>query len=257
VVDVGETNKAGMVARKKTAIERFFSLNWHRKRLGGAKHLASHPQFAEMKANLVEGSAGTQTWGSSKSLDAHLANLRLEFAGQPELLWYHAKLIVLLRREIQTEETFARFLDLWVREGDYLCAKLNLRWLVSATDTFADYALDSETRTLATLVGVLVNTVKIYETERTLADDEPASISVSRIAEVQHNLIPLFSGLSCFTVGTDDTLRNMRWRLDRLMAQEPVGRILKTVFDRLQLEDTAYSRLRALHRRERTGWWSE
>ena len=68
--------------------------------------------------------------------------------------------------------------------------------------------------------------------------------------------MPLFSGLSCFTVGTDDTLRNMRWRLDPLMEKGPVGLILKTVFDRLQVEDTAYARLRALHHRERTGWWT-
>jgi hypothetical protein len=128
---------------------------------------------------------------------------------------------------------------------------------VSATDSFADHARDGETRTLATLVSLLVNTIKIYETERVLAEGAPASLSPAKIAQVQDELVPLFSGLSCFTVGTDDTLRNMRWRLDPLMEKGPVGLILKTVFDRLQVEDTAYARLRALHHRERTGWWSE
>jgi hypothetical protein len=48
----------------------------------------------------------------------------------------------------------------------------------------------------------------------------------------------------------------MRWRLDPLMKERPVGQILKTVFDRLQIEDTAYARLKARHHRDRTGWWS-
>lgn len=244
------------MARKKTVFERFFSLNWHRKRFGAAKHLRVDPHLSAMKIKVIEGDANVQTWGSSKSLDEHLASLRREFAGQPEILWYHAKLIVLIRREYQTKATFAKFSELWAQECDFLCANLNVRWLVSAADTFADHASDGETRALAALVAVLVNTVKIYETERTLASSEQPHISPARIDEVQRNFMPLFSGLSCFTVGTDDTLRNMRWRLDPLMAKEPVGRILRTVFDRLQIEDTAYARLKRLHKRERTGWWS-
>ncbi|RKE84212.1 hypothetical protein [Rhizobium sp. AG855] len=244
------------MARKKTAFEQFFSLNWHRKRLGGAKHVKSSGDFAAMKVTLVDGDAPKQTRGSAKSLDEHLENLRKEFAGQPELLWHHAKLIVLLRRGVDTETVFAQFSELWDAEGLYLCEALNLRWLVSATDTFADHASDSETRVLATLVSLLVNTVKIYETERILADGEPLPLSPAKVARVQNELIPLFSGLSCFTIGTDDTLRNTRWRLDPLMEKGAVGLILKTVFDRLQVEDTAFARLRAVHHRERTGWWS-
>ncbi|NBB50681.1 hypothetical protein GVN24_20595 [Rhizobium sp. CRIBSB] len=245
------------MARKKTAFERFFSLNWHRKRLGGAKHIQSVADFAAMKMALIDGDAPMQTRGSAKSLDAHLENLRREFAGQPELLWHHAKLIVLLRRGVETEKVLAQFEDLWEQEGAFLAGALNLRWLVSATDTFADHSRDAETRTLATLVSLLVNTIKIYETERVLADGAPLPLSPVKIERVQDELVPLFSGLSCFTVGTDDTLRNMRWRLDPLMEKGPVGLILKTVFDRLQVEDTAYARLKAQHHRERTGWWSE
>ncbi len=244
------------MARKKSAIEHFFSLNWHRKRLGGAKHVKSSGDFAAMKSTLVNGDGPRQTRGSAKSLDEHLDNLRAEFAGHPELLWHHAKLIVLLRRGVDTDRVFAQFSELWTEEGAYLCDALNLRWLVSATDTFADHASDGETRALATLVSLLVNTVKIYESERVLADGQPVPLSPVKVAQVQDELVPLFSGLSCFTIGTDDTLRNMRWRLDPLMEKGAVGLILKTVFDRLQVEDTAFARLRALHHRERTGWWS-
>lgn len=244
------------MARKKTKIERFFSLNWHRKRWGGGKHTTPVQEYEALKSRVIDGAAAKQTRGSAKSLDQHLDNLRGEFVGQSELVWHHAKLIVLLRRGVSTSEVFTEFERLWDAEADYLCRNLNLRWLVSATDTFSDHSSDPAVKAQATLVSILVNTIKIYETERVLAKDPPSDLDEEKIAEVKLRLIPLFSGLSCFTIGTDDTLRNMRWRLDPLMEERPVGLILKTVFDRLQIEDTAYARLKARHHRDRTGWWS-
>jgi hypothetical protein len=69
------------------------------------------------------------------------------------------------------------------------------------------------------------------------------------------NLVPIFGGLSCFTVGTDDTLRNMVWRLKEVSKHSITGRILLEVFSRLQLENSAYARLRARHHRRNTEWW--
>ncbi|MVA56070.1 hypothetical protein [Agrobacterium vitis] len=244
------------VPRKKSRIERFFSLNQHRKRWGATRHAVADLDYQALKQQMVEGDTALQTRGSEKSLDLHLENLRREFAGQPELLWHHARLIVLLRREFQVEQTFAQLQALWEAEADFLCENLNLRWLVSAADSFVDYHPDAGERARAMLVSLLVNTVKIYETERVLAT-APAPADAQKLERLQSELIPLFSGLSCFTIGTDDTLRNMRWRLDGLMAQGPVGLMLKTVFDRLQVEDTAFARLKAQHHRGRTGWWSE
>ncbi|MCE6073882.1 hypothetical protein FS764_07610 [Agrobacterium vitis] len=242
--------------RKKSRIERFFSLNQHRKRWGAARHAVADLDYQGLKQQMVEGDTALQTRGSEKSLDLHLENLRREFAGQPELLWHHARLIVLLRREFQVEQTFAQLQALWEAEAAFLCENLNLRWLVSAADSFVDHHPDAGERARAMLVSLLVNTVKIYETERVLATG-PAPADAQKLERLQSELIPLFSGLSCFTIGTDDTLRNMRWRLDGLMAKGPVGLMLKTVFDRLQVEDTAFARLKAQHHRGRTGWWSE
>ncbi|MBB4006279.1 hypothetical protein [Allorhizobium taibaishanense] len=242
--------------RKKSRIERFFSLNQHRKRWGAARHAVSDLDYRALKQTLVAGDSAQQTRGSEKSLDLHLDNLRREFAGQPELLWHHARLIVLLRREFQVEQTFQQLQALWEAEAEFLCANLNLRWLVSAADSFIDHHPEAEVRARAMLVSLLVNTVKIYETERMLSV-APAPTDPQKLERLQTELIPLFSGLSCFTIGTDDTLRNMRWRLDTMMTDDPVGLMLKTVFDRLQVEDTAFARLKAQHHRGRTGWWSE
>lgn len=241
--------------RKKTSLERLLSFNQHRKRWGAGKHAVDNADMAALKMTLVEEAEAHQTRGSEKSLDLHLAHLRKEFAGQPEIVFYHAKLIVLLRREFRVEETYRQFKDLWDREAEFLCAHLNIRWLISACDTFADHDADPATRNAALMVSVLVNTVKMYETERMITNAAGNAVDNAQIEHLQTDLVPLFEGMSCFTVGTDDTLRNMRWRLDKTFSEGAVGRIFKTVFDRLQLNDTAFARFRALHRRDRTGWW--
>lgn len=241
--------------RKKTQFERFFSFNRYRRRFGAGKFTNEVVDFKELKDKQIEGEAGGQTWGSEKSLDRHLFNLRQEFAGQSELIFYHAKLIVLIRRDVDVKRVFETFSQLWLSEADFLCAHLNLRWLVAASDTFADHHPDASLRATAMIASVMVNTVKIYETERKLAGVAPAPVSEENVTRVRQGLVPLFSGLSCFTVGTDDTLRNMRWRLDAHMDNGAVGRILREAYNRLQIEETAFSRLRMSHHRDKTAWW--
>lgn len=243
------------MARRKTVVEKFFSLNWHRKRWGAGRLALISSDYAAMKeARLPEGEV-KQTRGSDKSLERHLENLKLEFAGQPEIVFHHARLIVLLRRDVQTAAMFAEFQKLWREEAVYLCDHLNIRWLISACDTFVDRESDPAHRNLALAACLLVNTVKIYESERFITASADNSVLDDRVERLQTELVPLFEGLSCFTVGTDDTLRNMRWRLETVFGDHPLGLILKTIYERLQVNDTAFARLRTLHRRERTAWW--
>ena len=70
-----------------------------------------------------------------------------------------------------------------------------------------------------------------------------------------HQRFPLFDGLSVFKFGTDDTIRNMRWRLDRASKENVAGKILLEVFLRLQEFDTTYKRARKIHTRKQTRWW--
>jgi hypothetical protein len=241
--------------RQRTYFGKLFSLNRHRKRWGASRHVVSGLDYELLKTKRVEGDVAKPTRGSVRSLDEHLANLRVEFAGQSELLWHHARLVVLLRREYQVKKTFEQFWALWEAQAAYLCDNLNLRWLVSATDSFADHHPNPAVRATAMVVSTLMVTLKIYETERALAYPAPAPLDPAKLQYVQSDMIPLFSGLSCFTVGSDDTLRNTRERLGNLMDDSPVGMILKTIFDRIHLEDTAFARLKAQHHRARTRWW--
>ena len=76
---------------------------------------------------------------------------------------------------------------------------------------------------------------------------------------MQQNRYPLWDGTSAFAAGTDDTLRNFRWRLDTFLSEESdtvvSAKIFSTVFLRLQENDNIYKRFRDCHHRNRTQWW--
>lgn len=244
-----------MARRQKTRFEKFFSINQHRKRQGATENISNDVDLSMLKAQIIDEGEPVQTYGSDKSLDAHLQNLRHEFSGQSELLFYHAKLIVLLRREFQLQKTYSAYVHLWEQEEAFLIKELNLRWLVSACETFADHDNDAAVQAVALQGSLLANIVKIYETERVLNGSENSKLDETKVNRLHDRLEPLFGGMSCFAVGTDDTLRNLRWRLDVMFKTPRVGQVLKEVFSRLQIEDTAFSRLRQEHKRDRTSWW--
>ena len=57
--------------------------------------------------------------------------------------------------------------------------------------------------------------------------------------------------------GTDDTLRNMRWRLEAVCQLHPLGAVVMEILERLQREsnDNVYLRFKQRHTREKTRWW--
>lgn len=248
--------------RKKTRLEKWFSLNQHKRRKGGAQisdELAT-VDFDALKNSIIEGKSQNYTHGSAREVGEHLNDLKNEFIGQSELSYYHAKLIVLIRREIDTQQNFSRLEQLWSAETVFLLDELNTRWIVSAADTFADYSTDLLTRTFALNISSLVNSVKLCETERYIngsqsttlnAEDSPVSLEKTRIG--------LWDGTSAFAVGTDDTLRNYRWRMeamiDKAEDQCVTAPMLRKIFLRLQQHDTVYRRFKESHHSDRTRWW--
>ena len=245
-----------MAARKKSKLERLLSFNQYRKRQGASKVIqnSSDVDYEALKSKIIDAEKLTYTHGSSKNLEEHLENLISEFTGQSELLYYHAKLIVLLRREYKTSQQFDAFQHLWDEEKDYLINNLNTRWLVSAADTFADFSNNENEKTLALALSLLINTIKLNETERYL--QEPGADVEKRKDILQKERVNLFDGTSAFAVGTDDTLRNMRWRLDSISNNGSIsGAILLEVFKRIQDEETIYKRFKDRHFRKKTAWW--
>lgn len=246
-----------MAARKKSRLERWLSFNQHRKRFGAGQAAAALQisDYSTLKTNIIRDTEQVYTHGADKDITQHLHNLRAEFAGQAELLYYHAQLIVLIRRDYQIAEQFALFERLWDQEAEFLREHLNTRWLISAADTFADHSPDATTRSLALAASLLVNTIKLQETERYLQATENLTDQSERQQSLQTGRVALFDGTSAFAVGTDDTLRNLRWRLDALSQTHPMGLVLAELFQRLQTHDTVYQRFRQRHTRAKTAWW--
>ncbi|GAA0320094.1 hypothetical protein GCM10009129_17240 [Psychrobacter aestuarii] len=218
--------------------------------------------FADMKAVTITHAmcddAALTDRPRTKALPAHIDNLRHQFIGSSELCFYHAVLVVLLRRHYQPEQTFAAFESLWKTQSDYLLDTLSLRWLVSACDSFVDYSACPVRAATLMNVATLINTLKVYETQRYLyALPADAPLCPKRTASLYQTHLPLYEGLTLFRIGTDDTLKNMRQRYQRFQARDELaGRMLLGVFDRLHHADSAFVTMQSLHQDDKSAWWT-
>ncbi|MFT4192588.1 MAG: hypothetical protein QM617_13815 [Comamonas sp.] len=247
---------------QKNSFFRWLSINRHRRRVGAGDVMRDihEADLEKMRTAIVDvhnasmpGPAPSQ---ATREIKAHLDQLRKEFHGKPELTYHHARLIVLIRREAEVHANYQRFRQLWDQYADFLLQQLSLRWLVSACDTFIDHDDDPVVQSLMMAAVLLVNTVKLQETERILERPHPSQIDPQVLASL-HTSQLIFDGLSPFAVGDDDTLRNMRWRLERLCRSHPLGAIPLAIFERLQQPDNSnvYSRFRRLPMKQKTEWW--
>ena len=253
-----------MVKRKRNKIENLFNLNRYRKR-AGAKEIEAHLEkvnYETLKNTIIPGEKPDMFQSHMfKDLKEHMAHLKTAFNGQPEILFYHAQLIVLLRREADTARNYQLFKQLWLAEQDFLLEHLNMRWLIAAIDTFIDHDPSIAVRSILLNAVVLINTIKLYETERHLLkvdDTDGTDYDSERLVPTRKNCFNLFDELPSFRIGIDDTLRNMRWRIDEVGKADPFAyKILINVFDRVNERGSVYTRFRACHEKPRNAWWSE
>ena len=195
----------------------------------------------------------------TNDLSAHLENLKHQFIGQSELCFYHATLVVLLRRAYKIDDTFAEFESLWATETDYLRQNLSLRWLISACDTFADHSKNNTRVAILMNATTLMNTLRIYETQQFLQTDSESSsrpINKDKVESLYASDQPLYEGLTYFRIGSDDTLKNMRNRYEQFINIDRLATImLLSIFDRLQINNSAFATMRSLHKSTRSEWW--
>ena len=246
-----------MGRRDKTKFEKWFSLSRNQRR-SGAKELSSliSTNFKSQREKIISGDEATYTHGSSNNVEEHFKALKEEFSGQSELCYTHAKIIVLIRREFETDNHFKLLEQLWFDEKEHLLKNLNTRWLIAATDTFADYSNDDSIKSLSVACVCLLNTVKIQESERYITNAQNCIDDDKKINRLDNEeRFELFDGTSVFKFGTDDTLRNMRWRINKVAKLNVAGEILLEIFKRLQKFDTVYKRTKDRHVRDKTGWW--
>lgn len=192
-----------------------------------------------------------------KDLNEHLAYLETEFSGQPQLLFYHAKLIVLIRRECEVKQNMQRFATLWHEEADFLLEHLSMRWIMSAIDTFIDYSEDDLLKSMLFSGLLLINTNKLFETERYYLHTENTTLGNYDPQRLESLTSPiLFNGIPAFRINHSDTMSNMRNRMLKILALHPLGgKILNHIYLSLHEENTVFRRFKQLHTKVRTQWW--
>ncbi|HFU75074.1 MAG TPA: hypothetical protein ENK66_02405, partial [Arcobacter sp.] len=105
-------------------------------------------------------------FGRRKEINEHFRMVEKEFSSKTMLEFYHAWIIINIRRKVNLTENINKFFTLWSEESNFLITELSSRWLVSACDTIIDYSSDKQEQVIALNAVVLVNTIKLYETER-------------------------------------------------------------------------------------------
>ncbi len=97
-----------------------------------------------------------------------------EFVGLSELAFLNAQLISNLRKREQPPQSAALFCRIWAEESAHLISELNLRWLVSSVQTFADHGETPSQREVGQGLRMLFGMMKLYEFERTFSGMEPS-----------------------------------------------------------------------------------
>lgn len=175
---------------------------------------------------------------------------RRRFIGRSALEFKHCALTIKIRRHEELQSHLDSFFVVWKEEAYFLTKALNIKWLVSACDTFADHCDDDAERATALIASTMVKTIKLYETEilfrfkRLEATERPDF-------EPKH----LFDGLNTFNIGYGDVVFNLKSRIkDFVRRGTPTALILDEIFERVCRFDTAFSRWRAEHTHEPTQW---
>lgn len=235
------------------------------KRLG-AKRIVSYyttKSYEEMKQTIISDDDGKlaniQDVPRIKDLSGHLDKVKKEFIGKSELCYYHATLVVLLRRDYKPEQTFKEFEQLWSNETDYLLNNLSVRWIISGCDTFIDHSNDAVRNAILMNAITMINTLKVYETKQFLQlgnQHAKAPLIPENVDRLYEHHLPLYDGLTYFRIGSDDTLKHMRQRYERFYDKDELATtIVMYIFDKLQTNNSAFSTLRALHRNDKSKWW--
>lgn len=158
--------------------------------------------FDALKSTVISCGNAEVLVGRRDDVEEHLDHLFKEFSGQSLIAFYHAVLIVRMRRGEQIGTTFR---DLWAVEGQFLKRNLRLRWLISACDSIIDDdAFEPAERALALAASMLTATVKLYETERLDLGSGQQARPYS-----QANVQPLFDGMTTFSIGYGDLVSNL------------------------------------------------
>ncbi len=156
-------------------------------------------------------------------------------------------LIILLRRQKETDTVWPRFNGLVNDKIDQICSNFDTRWLVSIADTYADYGTPIEQRN-AMFVSIVVNFEKLWATNLLMYDIQLNQNKLNRLKK--NRIIPLWDGMYSFNINHGDMVNNLFLRIRRLIKDTPViEKIFETVLDRILKNDTILTNINTYHQR--------
>lgn len=207
--------------------------------------------FESLKRSFIPGNIGKFVVGKASKIEDHLANLYKEFASKSELEYFHAYLIVHIRRKIEEKWCIDQFNNIWNLEHEFLCSQLSTRWLVSACDTMVDYPSSVSNQIAAAATTLFLNTIKLYETENLMLEDRMYIKNAPLPREFE-----LFDGVSPYAVGKGDMIKNLLARINTIEHSNLAAyRILLEIVSRaIHKNDTVYFRMLQRHVVPETYW---
>ena len=184
--------------------------------------------------------------GSRSTYARKLRELSDEFDGLPELMLLHGLLIAHLRRRSAPPHTAALFLRLWAEESDWLLARLDARWLVSAITTFGDHGATEVQRRVGQSLSLMFGMMKLYETERLYSGAPPDEA----FAWAKRPQIPLALQMDTYALGGGGLDVNMLGRMWQDAGTDPVlAPLARHLLELLIADDrTVFRRLRLMRR---------
>ncbi|MES0861038.1 hypothetical protein ABLN87_01620 [Ruegeria sp. SCPT10] len=144
------------------------------------------------------------------SWDRKRVKIAEEFIGQSELAFLNAQLVANLRKRSFPRQAPDLFQRLWAEQSEHLLSVLDLRWLVSSVQTFADHGQTPTQREVGQALRMLFGLMKIYEYERLFSGTAPETAYGSR--NKVHTSLPLqMKSFSLDSGGLDTNLIAPIW----------------------------------------------
>lgn len=176
-----------------------------------------------------------------------LAELAHEFQGRPMALTVHALTIAAARRQDTPDVAGRLFLALWEETPYDLLDALDMRWRLSAIQTFVDFGTTEIQRRAAARLTTFFQVIKLYEAERLYSRFGPAAIF--RVLG-QHDG-PLPYGLKGYSMRKGDLDRNLLGTLWAEAEEDPLLRPLacRLLNDLNRADEGLFHRLMRMRRR--------
>ena len=190
--------------------------------------------LARAKATILT-SAPAHSPPTRRMMEDQLVRLQIAMKGQPEIMLWHGLAISYLRRTTpHTDRALRLFFRIWDEEGVWMSENMNVRWLISTLQTFADHGRTPQERLAGTAGFLYGNLIKVYESEINSGYRRRKEIGQFKGAPVRgmFGFQPgndILRNINSFTLAQADDAGNAGLALIRLMGHIKAG---TTIFAR-------------------------